>query len=129
MVEKVIFTTAQSYNNSPLDELLANTPIEKIDLAKMKLFLNLYTTKVKTDRRFMYSLEADLIDYVTVALSNVEITSRDREILDFYLCGYTEKEISRILKVSINTVNKHLKSSIRKIIEQLYSEVGVEVKH
>ena len=30
MVEKVIFTTAQSYNNSPLDELLANTPIEKI---------------------------------------------------------------------------------------------------
>lgn len=122
MLDKILYTTTQDNANSCsyLVELLKSTPMEQIEISPFKMFLSRYTTLVKKDRNKMTALESDMIDFVTIALNRVKLSEKRRNVLDLYLCGYTEIEIAKLLGISKNTVNKKLRSITKKIVAELY---------
>jgi len=44
-----------------------------------------------------------------------KITNRERDIIKLFAAGKTQKEISEIMKISLNTVNTHRKNIFKKI--------------
>ncbi|WP_300703765.1 response regulator transcription factor, partial [uncultured Brachyspira sp.] len=57
-------------------------------------------------------------DYKEDNTENINLTKREREILSYLLDGKTNKEVSLILDISLNTVNNH--------VANIYEKSGVK---
>lgn len=73
----------------------------------------------------LYALETALLAYgdsrFSASASRLELTSRQREVLQLMAQGQGEKEIASILHIKVDTVRKHR--------EGIYASLGVHTSH
>ncbi|MFB9324421.1 LuxR C-terminal-related transcriptional regulator [Paenibacillus aurantiacus] len=63
---------------------------------------------------------ADEEEQLQLALEELPLTPREKEVANYWLLDYDYKQISRVLDISVNTVRRH--------IENMYPKLGVNSK-
>jgi DNA-binding CsgD family transcriptional regulator len=56
----------------------------------------------------------------------LNLTSREREILNLLIRGYSYKEIAAVLFISVETLNSHIKNIYRKLDVHSRSELAAK---
>ena len=78
---------------------------------------------VSSGAKYFYSSHGDTKEPPAAALSYESLSFREREILRLLAGGMTNKEISQLLYISINTVETHRKNIMRKLNLHNLSEI------
>jgi DNA-binding CsgD family transcriptional regulator len=81
---------------------------------------NYDTLHKKSDEIKEAYLKADLNDFSQKALNSHNITSREKEIISLLINGYSYKEISNELVISLPTVKTH--------VQNIYKKIGINNK-
>lgn len=91
-----------------------------ISIVKSKNIFNSSNTKSNDNNVITY--ENNKVSNIEDVENSVNLTKREREILSYLLDGKTNKEVSLILDISLNTVNNHVaniyeKSDVKNRVE------------
>ncbi|EKV58206.1 helix-turn-helix domain-containing protein [Brachyspira hampsonii] len=83
-------------------------------------FINILNNKISNSSNNINSENAieDDVNYNNTEKIDVNLTKREKEILSYLLDGKTNKEVSLILSISLNTVNNH--------VANIYEKSGVK---
>lgn len=81
-------------------------------------FINIVNNKIHNANESNSINNNKKYDYKEDNTENINLTKREREILSYLLDGKTNKEVSLILDISLNTVNNH--------VANIYEKSGVK---
>ena len=103
-----------------LDKLKVN-----IDVMKLKAALNYYDDLVIRSLDNKYSDVSTLLFCIKEVIDKCKFTKKQRDRLDMWMRGYTEKEIADYYNISEVTVHNSLVVSCGKIAKKLKGEMKI----